>query len=407
MNTTTLEQSIDRDGLRSHNRLMLAIVAGPFVGNLIMLAPPPFFPLISRELGISVPLLGQAMTGMLLLSAALALVAGPLADRYGHRRIMLVGACAAVCSLIGFGLANSYAVLIMAGLIGGLATATLPSISVAVASSCFEGLERRRALGWASSAGAGSAVIGVPLLVAIADVTNWRVSLTLGGALTIAAVWLIATHVPGVSRREEESVTFTVFRKAYRPLLRHAQSVRLLGATVLRTVCWSGYLTYLSALMHQQLGMSTGQIGVMFFVGGSAYILASLNTRRVLGWLPLRPTVAAANAGMALLVAFVLTGVAGYWVTITLIPLTGIAAGIGWVSIVTLMAEESPAGSGTTMALNGSAFNLGAAGGGALGGLVLATAGFPAMGVLLGTFAIAGAVLAGIPSRRVTVQRPA
>jgi predicted MFS family arabinose efflux permease len=374
-------------------RRTIAIVAGPFLGNLIMLAPPPFFPLISSELGIPIPWLGQIMTGMLLLSAALALLIGPLADRYGHRRVMLVGVGAAASSLVAFGVASSYWALILAGLIGGLATATLPAIGVALATSSFTGVERRRVLGLASSSGAGAAVIGVPGLVVIADLAGWRFALIAAGIIALGAAWLVTTAVPLPEVRLSNRLNLDVFRTAYRPLVGDPQAMRLLLATVLRTVCWSGYLTYLSALLHRELGLSTGQIGGMFLIGGGAYIAASLSARRVLAWIPLRLAVALGNGGMAVLVAVVMSGAAGYWGTLTLIPLTGIAAGIGWVSIVTLLAEESPGKSGTTMAMNGAAFNLGAAGGGALGGAVLAGAGFPVMGIVLALFAVSGSVL--------------
>jgi predicted MFS family arabinose efflux permease len=405
MSTTRIESTDMETPITGQRRLMLAVVIGPFLGNMIMLAPPPFFPLISAELGISVPLLGQVMTGMLLLSAALALIVGPLADRYGHRRMMLIGAGAAISSLIAFGLAQSYAVLILAGLIGGLATASLPGLGVAVATSLFSGAARRRALGWSSSAGAGSAVVGVPLLVGLADVSGWRIALIAAGLLAMGSVWIISSAVPGAMAEHVGRFGLTQIRASYRPLLHHPPSLRVLFATVMRTICWSGYLTYLSTLMHRELGLSTSQIGVMFFIGGAAYIGASLNARRVLSLIPLRLAVALGNGAMALLVAIVMSGLVGYWSTLVLIPLTGIAAGIGWVSIVTLMAEESPAEAGTTMALNGAAFNLGAAGGGALGGIALAAFGFLEMGLMLALFALVGAFLSALsPKVAVSVQ---
>jgi predicted MFS family arabinose efflux permease len=383
----------DQSGQATSRRLMTAIVLGPFLGNLIMLAPPPFFPLMSEELGISVPLLGQVMTAMLLLSAALALLAGPLADFYGHRRLMIIGIVAAVLSLLGFALSPVYGFLIISGLIGSLAIATLPGLSVAVASARFAGDARRKALGWTSSAGAGSAVIGVPALVFIADQFGWRVSLGVAGILALGGVWLIYRSIPGVENAGRGRLTLQTFGASYGMVFRDAGTVRVLIATVLRTVCWAGYLTYLSTLLHRELGLSTGQIGVMFFLGGVAYIVSSLNAGRVLNWIALRPAVAIANGGMAVMVGVVLSGIAGYWLTLVLIPLTAVAAGIGWVSIVTLMAEESPAEAGTKMAINAAAFSLGAAGGGAVGGLALAIGSFPLAGVVLAVAALSASAL--------------
>lgn len=380
---------------------MLAIVFGPFMGNLIMLGVSPFFPSISSDLGVSVPALGQVVSGMLLLSAVLALIVGPLADQYGHRRLLTIGVIAASTSLISFGLAPSYWFLILAGLIGGLATASLPSLSTAVAGSFFSGDERRRALGWSSSAGAGSAVVGVPLLVGLSDFVGWRTALIVAGVVALGGIWLIGAAIPRVTNDHRSRLAVRFLKDAYRPLLGHGPTARLLGATVLRNVCWSGYLTYLAALMHSRLGLTTAQIGAMFLIGGGMYVFGSLSTRRLLSKVNVRLTVALANASMGLMVALVFSGALGVPATLVMTTLTGIAAGVAWVSIVTLLAEESPAGAGTTMAANSAAFNLGAAGGGALGGLMLALGGYSSLGIVLALFALAGATLVSLRSHAI------
>ena len=59
---------------------------------------------------------------------------------------------------------------------------------------------------------------------------------------------------------------------------------------------------------------------------------------------------------------------------------------------MTLLIDESPTGRATTMTANQSANSLGTAIGGAAGGLLLATGGYPALGLGIPIFA-AGAVL--------------
>src|SRR5688500_2068818 len=78
-------------GRHSDVGAVLALVGASFLGALTSVALGPFLPVIVRDLGTSVPLLGQTATGTLLWAAVLGLVVGPLADRYGHRRLLLVG----------------------------------------------------------------------------------------------------------------------------------------------------------------------------------------------------------------------------------------------------------------------------------------------------------------------------
>jgi DHA2 family methylenomycin A resistance protein-like MFS transporter len=141
-------------------RVLPALCLGMFVAMLTFVAPAPFFPTMARDLNVGVPLLGQVVAAMLLVSAAIGLVAGPLADRYGHRRLILLGLVSATICLLAFGLAPTFPVLLIGALAGGLANAAVLGPSLAVAGTYFTGAEARRALGWATASMAGSAIVG-------------------------------------------------------------------------------------------------------------------------------------------------------------------------------------------------------------------------------------------------------
>src|SRR6185436_19530747 len=67
-----------------------SLALGCFVNMVGTLAISPFLPLIGQELDVSVPVLGQIPTLTMLLAAALGILAGPLGDRYGHRRSVVI-----------------------------------------------------------------------------------------------------------------------------------------------------------------------------------------------------------------------------------------------------------------------------------------------------------------------------
>ena len=51
-------------------RVLPALCLGTFVALLTFVAPAPFFPAMARDLNVGVPLLGQVVAAMLLVSAA-------------------------------------------------------------------------------------------------------------------------------------------------------------------------------------------------------------------------------------------------------------------------------------------------------------------------------------------------
>ena len=167
-----------RASAAADRRTLIALGFGTFVAALVFIIPPLFFPQMARDLQVSVPLLGQIMSAMLGLSVVLGLVIGPLSDRSGYRRLILVGLVAATICLFVFGLSPTFLLLLLASAAGAVTDAGVLGSSLAVAGTAFTGTAARRAIGWTSAAQAGSAVIGVPAWrrLGLSLVGGWRTS---------------------------------------------------------------------------------------------------------------------------------------------------------------------------------------------------------------------------------------
>ncbi|MEJ7901339.1 MAG: hypothetical protein WKF63_05795, partial [Thermomicrobiales bacterium] len=188
---------------------------------------------------------------------------------------------------------------------------------------------------------------------------------------------------------------------AYAPLLGHAPTLRLLAVTMLRALWFLGLLTYLGAYLGDELGLTTRQVGLAYMLGGTGSTIGSFIAGTRLMERRAREIVALANVCGGLLLGVMLSG-SSPLVAFTLLPCTAAMASIGGVGVATLLAVESPAKQGTTMALNASLLNAGASGGAAIGGVMIAVGGYGLMGIGLPTFALAAAVVAWWPG----VKRP-
>jgi predicted MFS family arabinose efflux permease len=384
----------------AERRILAALCLGTFVGVLTFVAPAPFFLAMAHDLRVSVPLLGQVVAAMLLLSAVVGLIAGPLADRFGHRRMIVFGLAATAICFLCFGLAPAFPALLLAALAGGLGNAAVLGPSLAVAGTAFGGLRARRALGWTTAAMAGSAIIGVPILSALGAASGWRTaflttSLVVAGIAWLGHAWLPRDIGHAGDRRGGERLF-----AAYRPLLHHAPTLRLYGVAVLRAICWYGMLTYFGAFLGQRLGLSTGQVGLAYMLGGGGYFLGSLAAGGPLGGVPSQRLLVVGNLAMAVLMGVAYSAVFGPLGSVLMLPLAGATGALGFVAVVTLLTAGSPVGAGTTMTLHGSLFNVGAAVGGALGGLALAMAGYSGLAVVLPIFGVSSALLAWWPGQQ-------
>jgi EmrB/QacA subfamily drug resistance transporter len=134
-------------------------------------------------------------SGYLAVLAALLIVAGALADRYGRRRIFIIGLAAFGVVSILCGLAPTLEILIVARLLQGAAGALLVPGSLAIITAAFEGAARARAFGlWAASTSALT-LLGPILGGLLVDNVSWRVAFLINVPLVGIALWSAIRHV--------------------------------------------------------------------------------------------------------------------------------------------------------------------------------------------------------------------
>src|SRR5262245_38537758 len=83
------------------HRLAAVLCLAIFLAALNVFAATPFYPQMAQDLQSTVPLLGQILTLLTLLSAGLGLVVGPVADRSGYRWPLVIGVLAIGLALLG------------------------------------------------------------------------------------------------------------------------------------------------------------------------------------------------------------------------------------------------------------------------------------------------------------------
>src|SRR5215204_4961483 len=264
-------------------RIQILLCLSAFLAALNFYATTPLYPQMARDLQTTVPLLGQVVTLMALISAGLGLLAGPLADRYGYRWPLVIGLLAIAVGLLGTGLAPTYPVLLGLGVVMGFGDALAYSLPFAIAATYFSGLAQRRAIAWTTGALSSAPIIGVPLLTAVGGLTNWRVALATAGVTALAVAWLVAAVLPADRMHPSSRLRVKVLLAAYTPLLQHPPSLRFLGVSALRGIWWVGLLTYMGAFLGTVVGLSPQHVGLVYAMGGGAYTAGSVTAGSLLG----------------------------------------------------------------------------------------------------------------------------
>jgi EmrB/QacA subfamily drug resistance transporter len=185
-------------------------------------------PTIGRELGASISGLQWIVTGYTLALASLILLGGSLGDRFGRRRVFLVGVAWFALASALCGLAPGTTVLIAARVLQGAGGALLVPGSLAIIQATFAAHDRPRAIGaWSGLSGVAAAV--GPLLGGWLVVTaGWRWVFLLNLPLAVVVLLVALRRVPE-SRDEHSARRFDVLGSVLAALALAAITSALIG----------------------------------------------------------------------------------------------------------------------------------------------------------------------------------
>ena len=153
-------------------------------------------PSVAADLGAGSTGLTWVVNGYTLTLAALVLLGGSLGDRYGRRRIFLIGVgCFAGASAL-CGLAPDVTVLVAARAVQGIGGALLVPTALAILQASFAPEHRARAIGaWSGLTGVASAV-GPFAGGWLVQTTSWRWVFLVNLPVALAVALIARRHVP-------------------------------------------------------------------------------------------------------------------------------------------------------------------------------------------------------------------
>ncbi len=187
--------------------------------------------------------------------------AGLLSDRFGSRRLMLIGLGLGGVGSLAFALTQSHAVAVLARLLMGVAGGCLYTPTIAYLFAAFPASGRGRAMGFAEAGvGAGqiAALFGFPVAFAAFGLTPAFLALPLAAVLLTLAVTFGLPRVPTAARTGRASV---------RGLARERDFWLLVGVAFLGMLAQVSVLAWMPTYLRQvhgfgvvSAGLSTGVV---------------------------------------------------------------------------------------------------------------------------------------------------
>jgi len=365
------------------SRLLVPVLTlGVTIAILSARALTVFLPVMAADLNTSVSLMGQVPALMLLLAGALALVAGPLADRYGFRRTLVVGLVSVFLSAVATGFSPNLPILLAVTLVGAVArAAVLPTAQAVVVTTIGDEDARRQAIGWVTLGISTAGLLGIPIMTSLAGLTSWRVSFFAMGAIALLAAVFVRRILNDDASSATTPLSVRALLASYEPIRRHRPTALMMAATLLADTGLWGAFTYFAALLVERHGLTIDAVGWAFFAVSVLTVGGNVVAQGRAGRAP-RPLLIGCRLLAALCVGLAFGLPISWPVTLGLVLLAAPTFSMADVATTLVLTATSPAGRATTLTLRSAAVCFGTALGGALGGVALAVGGYEAVGVL-------------------------
>jgi EmrB/QacA subfamily drug resistance transporter len=184
-----------RMGTSAARWVLLATVLGSGVAFLDGTVVNVALPAIAEDLDASTGDLQWVVNAYLVTLSAFVLLGGSLGDRYGRKRVFLLGLAGFTAASLVCGLAPNIGILIAARAVQGVGAAMLVPGSLAIISATFHRDDRAAAVGVWSGLGGVAGAIGPFVGGYLIDSVSWRLAFFINLPLAVGVV-VASRHVP-------------------------------------------------------------------------------------------------------------------------------------------------------------------------------------------------------------------
>ncbi|HEV8324539.1 MAG TPA: MFS transporter [Myxococcota bacterium] len=337
----------------------------------------PILPRIGETLHVPPALLGTLITSYGVAAGLFALMAGPISDRVGRRRILLVGTAWMALALWLHAFARSYAALLAVRGAAGAAGGILAGAAVAYVGDYYPYARRGWANGWIMSGFAVGQVLGIPLGTLLAKRFGYDAPF-LGFAVVMTFACALA--IPFLPQPRVEAAARLGVRDAlakYGALLRHGPTLAAAACYLLMFIGVSLYIGYLPTWLEARFHASADGVAAMFLAGGVAAVLTNPLAGRFSDRWGRKGIILGSCLAFAGLLLSTTAVVTHFWLAFPAFFLTMAAAAARIPPMQSLLtALVGSAQRGSLLSLTSACGQTGFALGGGLGGLLYARVGF-------------------------------
>jgi predicted MFS family arabinose efflux permease len=373
-----------------------AVALGAFVIVMTETLPVGLLPQIADGLNVSLGLAGL----MVLVPGFTAAVSAPMfflgSGRFNRRSIILVLGLAVLVSNVVVAVAPNFVLVLIARMLFGATLGAFWTVVSPLGPKLVGRARGTRAITIIAAGISGGTVVGLPAGQFLGNLVGWRLTFAIAAAATLLVVVVQAVVLPGI-RPDGRTHLRNLVEVVTRPAARFGMAA---GAVVFigQFAAW----TYITPFLMNYTHLSSGVISLLYVIYGCGGIVGSL----VAGSL-FKRGVRGSFAGAATVVAALLIGLAWAgslpWAAGLLLVLWGLFWGIVNPGTLVWMLDAAPEFPEAASAVNVTNLQVALAAGSGLGAILVSSTTLRVVFLTAGSIALAGAVIAAVAARFVTL----
>jgi len=252
--------------------MLLALWSMNFAASAQFLVVTPLLPVIEQQLDVREDLLGLLVTSYAIGVGVTALIGGPVSDRVGRRKVLLVGSAWMAAALLLHAFAVDFWLLMLVRLVAGGASGLIASASVAYVADALPFAQRGRANGILASGFAAGQILGIPLGTWLGEL-GYRAPFVAFGVAVAISVVLIYRFVPQPPVPLVRDLSIRDSLISYAALLRGVPTAASVAAYTVMFLGVSLFITYLPTHLIKAFDESPTAVSTLFVVGGIANLI--------------------------------------------------------------------------------------------------------------------------------------
>jgi len=365
-----------------------------FLASSSAVSRAPFLLDMARDLETDLTAVANLMSITSVSWGVISLVAGTASDRFGRKTILATAFMTLSVSIIGLALASSFLSAAAWSLLAGFGGGAFMGTVFATVADHVPGARRGRALGWIMTGQSLSLVLGAPLATLIGAQLGWRGAHVVQGVVSLlvgVALWLTVPRRGSFQASSREAAAAAPLRTVLEPRI-----LSLLMAGTTERICYGAMAVYLATFLIATYSVALQELALALLLVTLGNLIGNVLGSQIADRTPSREVV---FAGSLVLTAAVAVPLFVWTPSLALSIVLGfaytLANAIGRPSLLASLSAVPEAVRGTVLGLNVTFNSVGWISAAAIGGWLIATAGFGALGLLCAGVSILGTMIVG------------